>query len=311
MHKDKTIKPILNKFHFPAYSYLIILILVLLTKICLMPVFGETNESRAEDEVNVVITPTNPQVGDTVIVKIARDENTKSVPKVFFETNKQPVFELSKEWYRTFIPLSASYKPGHYKVEVFYKGKGKKIDLIVGETKYPMEELTLSKTVAGLMASKIERAEVNRALSVYSPKKLWSGKFINPSSGPKSTTYGVKRRVNGVIDPEYFHKGLDFAASQGSNIISPENSKVLLAGPESKGFVVNGNCIFLDHGHGVVSGYLHLSKLLVKEGDIVKKGQIIGKVGSTGIASGPHLHWGIYVSGKTVDPVKWTNTIVE
>ncbi len=307
MHKDKTIKPILNKFHFPAHSYLIILILVLLTKICLMPVCGETSE----DAVNVVIIPQNPQVGDTVVVKIAKDKSKKSLPKVFFETNKQPVFELSKEWYRSFIPLSASYKPGDYKVEVFYKGKEKKIDLIVSETKYPLEELTLPKTVVGLMASRIERVEVNRALSVYSPEKLWSGKFLYPSVGHQSTPYGVKRRVNGVIDPDYFHKGLDFAVSQGSNVISPENSKVVLAGQESKGFVVNGNCIFLDHGHGVVTGYLHLSKLLVKEGDIVKKGQIIGKVGSTGIASGPHLHWGVYVSGKTVDPIKWTSMIIE
>ncbi|KAF0200512.1 MAG: lysostaphin, partial [bacterium] len=72
-----------------------------------------------------------------------------------------------------------------------------------------------------------------------------------------------------------------------------------------------GNCIFLDHGHGIISAYLHLSSVMVKEGDIVKKGQIIGKVGSTGIASGPHLHWGMYVLGKTVDPLVWVNTAIE
>ena len=307
MYKVKTTKPTLNKFHFYTYPHLIILILLLLTKICLMPVCGKTSE----DTVNVVITPQNPKVGDTVVVKIAKDKNEKNIPKVFFEEDKQPVFVLPTDWYRSFIPLSASYKPGKYKVEVFYKGKGKKIDLSVGETKYPLQELTLPKTVAGLMASKTERVQVNRALSIYSPEKLWSGKFVYPSKGHESTPYGVKRRVNGAIDPDYFHKGLDFAASEGTNVISPENSKVVLAGHESKGFVVNGNCIFLDHGHGVITGYLHLSKLLVKEGDIVKKGQIIGKVGSTGIASGPHLHWGVYVSGKTVDPTQWTSMIIE
>ena len=75
--------------------------------------------------------------------------------------------------------------------------------------------------------------------------------------------------------------------------------------------MVNGNCIFLDHGHGVISAYLHLSSLLVKEGDFVNKGQVIGKVGSTGIASGPHLHWGMYVLGKTVDPIGWTSMIID
>ncbi len=306
----KTFEPIINKSHFFKFFCLMFLTLLLFSNACLIPVSSEETNLRGE-EFDLLITPQNPSVGDTVSVKVLKDTNKKEIPKIFFEKTKYPVFVLSEKWYRSFIPLSANYKAGKYTIEIFYKGKVKKIDLLVKDTKYPLQELTLPKTVASLMASKIERASVNKALSIYSPQKLWSGKFIYPSKGRQSTPYGVKRRINGVIDPEYFHKGLDFAANEGSDVISPEDSRVVLAGQQSKGFVVNGNCVFLDHGHGVITGYLHLSKLLVKEGDYVKKGQIIGKVGGTGIASGPHLHWGVYVFGKTVEPLQWINKVIE
>ena len=144
-----------------------------------------------------------------------------------------------------------------------------------------------------------------------SSEKYWNGEFIFPSAANPSTEYGVKRKINGVLNPDYFHKGLDFASPEGGDVKAPANGKVILAGLTSRGFVVNGNCIFIDHGHGVISAYLHLSQVLVKEGDTVKKNQLIGKVGSTGIATGPHLHWGIYVLGKPIEPLVWTNTVID
>lgn len=266
----------------------------------------EQKETTLEIVMNKVVN-----VGDTVPVKIKKLRDTDTIPKVFFEKSKLPLFALSGDWYRCFIPLSANFKAGEYSVEIFYKDKAKKINLIVNPTKYPIEDLTLTKEVAALRASRIEKVSVAQALSTQSNKKLWLGKFILPSTASKSAVYGVKRRINGTVNPDYFHKGLDFAAPLGSDVKATENGKVILAGLVSKGFVVNGNCVFLDHGHGIISAYLHLSSVVVKEGDLVKKGQIIGKVGSTGITSGPHLHWGMYVLGKTVDPLVWVNTAIE
>ena len=306
----RTFKPILNKFHLKNILHLIFLIFLVETwQICSLVCDCRVlvQETRG---VETLVEPEAANIGDTVLVKIKREEKN-GVPKVYFDKTKLPIFLLSDSWYRTFIPLSADIKPGTYKIEIFYHGQLKKIDLNINPTKYPLQELTLTKEVAALRASKIEKALVASALDTKSNKKLWSTKFIYPSSGPQSTVYGVKRRVNGVINPDYFHKGLDFAAPFGSDVKAPENGKIILVGSQSKGFVVNGNCIFLDHGHGIVSGYLHLSKILVKEGDFVRKGQLIGKVGSSGIASGPHLHWGIYVFGKTVDPMYWTNMTIE
>lgn len=276
------------------------------------------NSSRAEStkEGNLrspaieVIASDSVNVGDTLSIKIKK-VGEKGQPKIYFNKTKIPAFVLSETYFRSLIPISADYKPGKYDLEVFYLGKVKRIELAVKETKYPLQELTLTKEVAGLKASRKEKDLVGQALATTSSNKLWSGKFILPSTAKQSTGYGVQRRVNGVITPGYFHKGLDFAAQTGANIKSPENGKVILVGLTSKGFVVNGNCVFIDHGHGVITGYLHLSSVAVKEGDLVKKGQIIGKVGSTGIASGPHLHWGVYVLGKTVDPLGWTNSLIE
>lgn len=300
-------QPKLNKF----YSNTLVRLILLTFFTCLSLNLSFNSSFGQAGDFEVILMPQSSNIGDTVQVKIKTTNKDKETPKVFFDRSKLPVFLIQGDWYRTLIPLSANFKPGVYPLDVFFHGKHKKIDLIVKETKFPIEELTLTKEVAALRASRIEKALVAKALSTKSEKKLWGGKFTYPSLAPKSTIYGVKRRVNGVINPDYFHKGVDFRAKQGSNILAPENGTVILTGYESMNFVVNGNCIFIDHGHAVVSGYLHLSEILVKEGDSVKKGQIIGKVGGTGIASGPHLHWGMYVLGKTVDPLFWTSMTVE
>ena len=308
---NRTFKLILNKFNLRIFLPLIFLIFFL--GVCSdKPLF--LNWKAFGQETNIIeaiVTPNVASLGDTVSIKIRKGEKENKPPKIFFDKTKVPVFVLSDSWYRTFIPLSADFKPGVYTIEIFYKNQLKKIDLTIKTTEFPLQELTLAKETAALKASRIEKALVAKTLSTQSSKKLWDGKFIYPSLGHHSTIYGVKRRINGVINPGYFHKGLDFAASYGSEIKAAANGKVILAGRTSKGFVVNGNCIFLDHGHGVITGYLHLSKILVKEGDFIKKEQIIGKVGSSGIASGPHLHWGMYVLGKTVDPIKWTSMVIE
>ena len=301
-------RPILNKSNLKALLPLIYLSFLILPNFNLAK---SEPQVPKENTIEAIVTPEIPNIGDAVSVKVKRLPGKSNLPKIFFNKTKHPVFVLSDSYYRTFIPLSANFKPGKYEIEIYYKGKGKKLDLIVKDTKYPVESLTLTKEVAGLKASRIEKDSIGRALGTLTFEKYWKGEFIFPSSSKRSTQYGVKRKINGVLDPDYFHKGLDFAASEGSDIRAPENGRVVLAGQNSKGFVANGNCIFIDHGHGVVSGYLHLSKILVKEGDLVNKGQVIGKVGSTGIASGPHLHWGLYVFGKTVDPLVWTSMTIE
>ena len=301
---NRSIKEKLNKFHIHRLSFLLIF------SISISYLFY--NQCYAEsEEVQVIISPKTIKQGDTISVKISKSNEQSVIPKVFFDKTKVPVFQLSEKWYRTLIPVSANNDTKNYELTIFYNGKAKNIKLPISSTKYELQNLTLPKTVSELKASKIEKDLVAKVLNLTTNEKFWSGKFLLPSTARLSTPYGVKRRVNGVINPDYFHKGLDFAAKEGSNIKAPENGKIALVGLTSMGFVVNGNCIFIDHGHGVITGYLHLSSVNVKEGAFINKGQIIGKVGSTGIASGPHLHWGVYVLGMTVEPLNWINSTIE
>ncbi|MFM2064403.1 MAG: hypothetical protein RLZZ507_4074, partial [Cyanobacteriota bacterium] len=129
--------------------------------------------------------------------------------------------------------------------------------------------------------------------------------------GRLTTTYGVRRYYNGKFANDYYHRGLDYAGASGSAVIAPASGKVVLVGTVSQGFRVHGNVVGIDHGQGVTSIFMHLSRINVKEGDIVKPGQLIGAVGSTGASTGPHLHWGLYVNGQSIDPTPWKTTIMD
>ncbi len=171
---------------------------------------------------------------------------------------------------------------------------------------FPIQHIKLSKEKSSLQASEKELTTVKNILQTKSPYKLWDNSaWIKPSSAYISTNYGLRRTYNGVLAEDYFHKGYDFAGKAGSAVKAPANAKVILVGKEKNGFTIHGNSIFLDHGQGIITVYLHLSEVLVLEGQSVKQGDIIGKVGDSGIATGAHLHFGLYVNGLSINPESW------
>ena len=180
-------------------------------------------------------------------------------------------------------------------------------DLSVTSGNFPLQNIQLSKSKNSLESTDKETQAINKALATNSLYKLWSSEkaWAHPSNAATSSVYGLRRTYNGKLAENYFHKGLDFAAFSGSPVVAPARGKVILAGYEKEGFAVHGNCLFIDHGQGVISGYLHLSTISVEEGQEVEPGQLIGKVGDTGIATGPHLHFGLYVGGLNVNPTPW------
>lgn len=211
--------------------------------------------------------------------------------------------------FRALIPVENMTQPGTYSVLARLDKWEEKIPVEIKDNGKGVQQITLDETKSSLSATQKELNEVGAGLRTLDDDKFWHGKFIYPSTAPKSSPFGVKRSYNkGPVNS--YHKGLDFAGATGDPVVAPADGKVVVAGYEKDGFVVHGNAVILDHGHGVTSIYMHLSKIDVKLGDKVKQGQKIGEIGHTGISTGPHLHWGVYLYGTSVEPELFVTKVV-
>ncbi|MFM4718395.1 peptidoglycan DD-metalloendopeptidase family protein [Aeromonas bivalvium] len=141
-----------------------------------------------------------------------------------------------------------------------------------------------------------ELAEQTQAYQTFSATQPSNLLFDKPVQGPLSSPFGLRRFFNG--EERNPHSGLDFAVGAGTPIKSPAAGKVILVG----NYFFNGNTVFVDHGQGLISMFCHLSKVDVTPGQSLPRGGIVGRVGSTGRATGPHLHWNVSLNDARVDP---------
>ena len=151
--------------------------------------------------------------------------------------------------------------------------------------------------------TKKEDAEFLDLVSQVTPFQLWTGKFQYPVAEPICirSYFGSRRTYNN--DPRiFYHTGLDLGYCGGIDVFAPAKGTVMAVRPNQ---IVRGNAIVIDHGLGIFTTYMHLSDISVKEGDVVKPGQLIGHIGSTGRSIGPHLHFQVDVNGTPVDPQEW------
>lgn len=251
----------------------------------------------------VKLSPETPKLGETVSV-IVETGDQEGIPRVAVGNQTYPVFLIAENKYRSFIPTTPLNKPGSMTIDVKVDQINEKLTVPLNARKFPVQKITIRKT-STLSATPRELERVRNFKKTVSPKKLWNGKFIPPNTGRISSVYGVRRYYNGVFAKDYYHTGVDYAGGYGSTVIAPAAGRVVLVGLESQGFRIHGNTVGIDHGQGVLSIFLHLSSINVRQGQMVLPGDKIGKIGSTGASTGPHLHWGLYVNGVAVDPVPW------
>ncbi|MEH2071873.1 MAG: M23 family metallopeptidase [Nostoc sp.] len=260
----------------------------------------------------VKVTPNNPQLGDTLSVEINLDNQENGTnPTVSNGKNTYPAFKIAPNQYRAFVPTTPLEKSGKRSFRVTGDGQVQNLAVNVQNRKFPVQHITLPPGKAGVDATEYELKRVAAFKALETPEKYWNGVFLRPNAGRMSTNYGVRRYYNGKFAEDYYHRGLDYAGAAGSAVIAPAAGRVALVGRVSQGFRIHGNVVGIDHGQGVTSIFMHLSRINVKEGDFVKAGQLIGAVGSTGAATGPHLHWGLYVNGVSVDPTPWRTKVVK
>jgi murein DD-endopeptidase MepM/ murein hydrolase activator NlpD len=145
-----------------------------------------------------------------------------------------------------------------------------------------------------------ELAAIAAARATVTSARGWRQRFIWPRTGRISGLFGSQRIYRG--EPGAFHGGVDIAGPSGSPVVAPADGVVILAAAD-KPFTLEGHLLMIDHGHGLNSAFLHLSRIDVKVGEPVRQGQTVGAVGASGRATGPHLHWGMKWNDARIDPL--------
>jgi|OpeIllAssembly_1097287.scaffolds.fasta_scaffold12798_2 murein DD-endopeptidase MepM/ murein hydrolase activator NlpD len=179
----------------------------------------------------------------------------------------------------------------------------------IASTAFVVQALTLPPSVSAILSDQAsinrEAAQLATIVRNYSPARLWSGVFRQPVYGAISSMFGTRRSYNEGPVAACGHEGTDFAMPGGTPIYAPARGKVVFAGLTQ----VRGNLTVIDHGVGVFSAYYHQSEIDVKVGQMVEPGMLLGKIGTTGLSTGNHLHWSMWVNGEYIDPMEWTKRI--
>lgn len=197
------------------------------------------------------------------------------------------------------IPLDA--EPGKQYLHVRINKTDSELSFDIGDKHYRTQELTVAPRMVNPTKKDMQRItrESKRtevALTHYTESLHPNFDFLQPVHGTPSDSFGSRRIFNG--EARRPHSGMDIPAPIGAPIISPADGIVVEVGS----FFFNGNTIFIDHGYGLATLYCHMSKINVKVGQHVKRGEVIGLVGATGRVTGPHLHFGVSLNRAMVDP---------
>ena len=264
---------------------------------------------------NVELDYRTLEPGEVIVVEI-KDVSDVLEAKVKFlnRTFRMGTSETNHRFF-AFLSLDLEIEPDFYPLTVFIKKKNGKWDKVQRRITVPAKEFPVTKlwvdkrfiTPPEKFRERIElESELLRVLfDSYTPLWLGEGRFIFPSPGNARPSFGERRLFNNIHWST--HTGVDVASPFGSPVIASNSGRIVLA----RNLYYAGNALIIDHGVGVFTFYCHLSRLGVKRGDFVRKGVIIGRVGATGRVTGPHLHWGVRVAGKNVDPYSLLNLDLE
>ena len=200
------------------------------------------------------------------------------------------------------MPVPVLTKPGNYPLELLDQNEAvlRTLTVQVLDAHYPKQNVTIAPSTAALKASPDEQETVAAFRNAVSPARYWGDSIQLPLPGCLTSPFGAQRFLNGKPTGD-FHGGLDQRGATGTPIHPVAAGVVRIV----REFNLHGGTVAIDHGQGVESIYLHMSKTAAQEGEHVSVSDVIGYVGATGRANGPHLHWTIYVNGVPVNPAQW------
>jgi murein DD-endopeptidase MepM/ murein hydrolase activator NlpD len=219
-----------------------------------------------------------------------------------FRDKRVPLFPQKDGRLLGLMPVKVLETPGTYPLEILTAG-GEVLytsSVTVADAGYAIQDIRATKKMKSLTASPQEREAIAAFRSTVSPRRFWTEPFLKPTPQCQNSPFGVQRYHNGQPSGN-FHSGIDLRSPMGAPVKAAADGVVKI----SKMFRLHGGTIGIDHGQGVGTLYIHLSALKVPQGKRVRRGEIVGLVGSTGFSTGPHLHWAVYVHGLPVNPAQW------
>jgi len=246
-------------------------------------------------------TPEAVRQGETLKLHAPHDAAKARMNRVTI-----PLFEEAGGGTSGLMPMGVEEEPGEYKLE-FLDPAGTVIHEImvtVHDAHYPKQNVVISEALSTLHASTEEAETVHAFLTSVSPTRFWEEPFRAPVPGCMNSPFGASRLHNGRPTGDY-HGGVDQHGAMGSPIRAVAAGTIRI----SHMFTLRGGTVAIDHGQGLETIYMHMSRFAAKEGQQVKAGDVIGYVGSTGRATGPHLHWSLYANGRPVSPTQWVKLI--
>jgi murein DD-endopeptidase MepM/ murein hydrolase activator NlpD len=264
------------------------------------------SSSLAENSLRIEVLPKVAKQGGVCLIRTPGVYSFQSIEGEFRGDKIPMTLDLRSKTYEGLLGIDMDVRPGKYSIRFrgndgdgkIYRGNS---FLEVKKVNFKTQTLKLPPGMVELDPKTLERVnqEAKRLEDLFADvrtEKLWKGAFLRPIPGEISTGFGLRRVINRQKkDP---HSGVDMRAEEGTPVWASNRGVAVLA----DALFFSGKSVILDHGWGIYSMYFHLSEILVREGDPVEKGAILGRVGSTGRSTGPHLHWGIKIHGARVDP---------
>lgn len=202
------------------------------------------------------------------------------------------------------MPIPAAEKPGAYDLQIM--GKDGQIvqttAITVRDAHFRSQNIILNEQLSELKPAPGETEEATAFRNAVSSERYWTEPLTAPVTGCVTSPFGMRRLHNGKATGDY-HAGLDQRSPAGGPIRAATGGVVKIV----RQWQLHGNTVAVDHGQGLETIYLHMSKFATTEGAVVHAGDVIGYVGSTGRSTGPHLHWSLYVNGVPVNPTQWVH----
>jgi murein DD-endopeptidase MepM/ murein hydrolase activator NlpD len=262
-------------------------ILVFLVSFCALPLHAQ----------KCSVSPRQVKLGDTLRVSCPAEFTTAKL----FDRNAK-LYSQANGLRFGLLAISVKDKPGAYAVTVSSTDsrQTQSLPIVIRTTIFPSQNVKLSAEIEALHSTPEELALLTTFKDTISETRSWVDPLAPPVSGCMTSPFGVKRLHNGKPTGEY-HGGVDQRSPEGEAIRAVAAGAVTFA----KQFNVLGNAVGIDHGQGLQSMYLHMTRLVVASGATVQRGDILGYAGSTGRSTGPHLHWVLYANGINVNPAQW------